>query len=112
MLKTPIQRRHIQTDARIEKFWRGHGGRVLDALPVAEDGQIAVIEQAIRDGVAVELLYLKGGFEEIRRRVYPRALAVAKHQNVPFMGMKALDEESREEVLFSVERILQITRAA
>ncbi|MDR3450035.1 MAG: AAA family ATPase [Alphaproteobacteria bacterium] len=118
LLKTPIQKRHIQTDARIQDFWKRAdvGVEEIDALRevdvVTDIDTVDLIEQAIRDKAALDIVYLKGGDEKTARTVYPRALGMENFRDTQFLGMRAFCMTSREDILFSVERILQIARAA
>ncbi|MDE1900738.1 MAG: AAA family ATPase [Alphaproteobacteria bacterium] len=114
-LTTPLQRRHIQTDPRIHAFMERGAEKDTAFRPAAGDEEnetIGLIEQAIQDQAALDILYLKDNVEQTARTVYPRALGRHMYKGAAFIGMKAFCTESREEKLFSVDRILKITPRA
>jgi ATP-dependent exoDNAse (exonuclease V) alpha subunit len=108
-LKTPIKRQHIHTDPRIHAFMARHAPPIESAAPVTN---VELIERAIRDGARLDIVYLKGDGATTERSVYPRALGPEVFKDQKFLGMKAFCTQSNEERLFSVERILEIRRAA
>jgi ATP-dependent exoDNAse (exonuclease V) alpha subunit len=109
-LKTPIKRQHIHTDARIHTFMESRA--LMRLLSPQDEENVALIKRAICDQACVDIIYLKGNGEKTARSVYPRALGRETFKDQEFLGMKAFCTISKEERLFSVERILEIKRNA
>ncbi|MGO9004838.1 MAG: AAA family ATPase [Beijerinckiaceae bacterium] len=109
-LKTPIKRQHIHIDPRIHGFMERCIERCAAETtpPQSGNGTIALIERAIRDCARIDIVYLKGDGEKTMRSVYPRTLGQEIFKDKEFLGMKAFCLTSKEERLFSVERILEI----
>lgn len=110
-LKTPIKRQHIQTDPRIHSFMRAYADTGAPPLVRLRD-KTGLIEQAIRDGAAIEMLYLKADDKEVSLIVHPRSLGDESYKEVNFLGMKAFYPALKSVKLFSVARILQIKAVA
>lgn len=110
VLKTPIRPQHIRTDPRIGDFLAGRGGGNSEpALPKPDKS--AIIRRAIEGGVALDIVYLKGNDEKTARTVRPLSIGEEVFKGRTFLGMKALCLPRGEELMFSVERILEIRKA-
>jgi ATP-dependent DNA helicase PIF1 len=106
-LKTLIRRQHIHADPRIHEYMQ----RVNAALAPQEKetaGTLALIEHAISAQTRLDIVYVKNDGEKTERSVYPRALGQHKYKEQPFLGMKAFSIADQQELLFRVDRILEI----
>ena len=107
-LKTPIRASDVRTDPRIIAYM----GQDISAI---EDGRLAgivsIIQQAIREGAALDLAYLKADDTEVAQTVQPLSVGPASYQGETYYGMKATDLASGAQRLFRIDRILQITKA-
>jgi ATP-dependent DNA helicase PIF1 len=106
-LRTPIQRRHIRTDPLVRQFMESNVLK-LSALP----GSVELIEDAIRESAMLDIVYVKNDGEKTERRVMPRALGHHRYQERPFLGLKAFSLVDQQELLFSLDRILEIRKTA
>jgi hypothetical protein len=111
VLKRPIQKKHIWVDYRIADFLtRLHYRQADEALP--PDRRRALIEEAIRTGSALEVVYLKPGGEKSRRVILPKELGEFEYGGRRFLGLRAYCTARRDERLFRVDRILELRPAA
>ncbi len=120
-LQTPIQRRHIKSDARIHGFMERYAPVLLDE-PVDNfmgdksraggyDAKITMIEAAIRGKTALSLHYRKADGTEIRLVVYPHNLRDHTYQGNIFTGMTAFSPDTGKDLLFDVGNILDMAVA-
>lgn len=110
VLKQPLQRRHIQMDRRVVSFITSHQYRLAEAaLPMEE--KIELLERAIEDQSAVEIIYLKANDERSVRVIEPRKLVEREYAGVPFLGLDAFCRDRGELRVFRLDRMIAISRA-
>lgn len=110
VLRRPIQKKHIWVDYRIADFLtRLHYLQADEVLP--PDRRRALIEEAIRTGSALEVVYLKPGGEKSRRVILPKELGEFEYGGRRFLGVRAYCTTRRDERLFRVDRILELRPA-
>ncbi len=106
-LTSPVQKRHILLDRRIQKFITGYQYGLSEARRPLEE-KIASIREAIENGQDLEIVYLKSSDEKSRRRVTPMMVSEMEFQARSFLGVKAYCHSRREERVFRVDRILEL----
>ena len=106
-LTSPVQKRHILLDRRIQKFITGYQYGLCEARRPLEE-KIASIREAIENGQDLEIVYLKSSDEKSRRRVTPMMVSEMEFQARSFLGVRAYCHSRREERVFRVDRILEL----
>ena len=109
-LKTPIGKGSIRTDHRIFEFLTSHQYRSAEAALPKPD-KVALIEAAIQSQSLLNIVYLKGNDTKTNRTVRPLTLREETFKGTAFMGMNALCQLRGEELMFSLDRILEIEQA-
>ncbi|HPW17728.1 MAG TPA: AAA family ATPase [Candidatus Aminicenantes bacterium] len=107
VLKTPIKRGHIWMDWRIVRFLtRFQYRKAEEALPLAEKRDL--LRRAVRDGLELEIVYLKPDDTKSRRRVRPEAVETMEYRGKRFEGLRAYCHARGECRTFRLDRILEI----
>ena len=97
----------VRTDWRIVRYVTGRQyGVSEEQLPLAD--KIKMIEQAIKDGSLLEILYLKARDEKSRRTVRPFSVGECKYNTTNFIGLRAHCLHRNEPRVFRVDRILEM----
>jgi ATP-dependent exoDNAse (exonuclease V) alpha subunit len=111
VLSTPIKKQHIRTDPRIFKFLTGYQYRkAAQQLSVAD--RVELIQQAINEQAELQILYLKANDIKSERVVKPLEVGIMTYQGKEFPGMQAICRKRRDQRIFHVGRILQISKLA
>ncbi len=107
ILRRPIEKRHIIMDRRVVNFITSIQYQQAEKeLPIDEKRKI--IEDAIRDGMPLEIIYLKKTDEKSIRKVLPLFVGELNYNEKTFLGLKAVDLGKNEERHFRLDRILDI----
>jgi ATP-dependent DNA helicase PIF1 len=107
VLRTPIRRSHILMDWRIVRFLtRFQYEKAGRALPLAAKRKI--LEEAIREGRELEIVYLKPDDTKSRRRIRPEAVEMMEYRGRTFEGLRAFCHTRGECRTFRLDRILEI----
>jgi ATP-dependent DNA helicase PIF1 len=107
VLRTPIRRSHILMDWRIVRFLtRFQYEKADQALPLAAKRKI--LEEAIREGRELEIVYLKQDDTKSRRRIRPEAVEMMEYRGRTFEGLRAFCHTRGECRTFRLDRILEI----
>jgi ATP-dependent DNA helicase PIF1 len=107
VLRTPIRRSHILMDWRIVRFLtRFQYEKADQALPLAAKRKI--LEEAIREGRELEIVYLKPDDTKSRRRIRPEAVEMMEYRGRTFEGLRAFCHTRGECRTFRLDRILEI----
>ncbi len=102
VLKTAIKKHHIQTDSRIFEF--------LTKPPSIDTTQIAAkIREVIDAGGKLDITYLKADDTQTQHIVIPIKVGMSRNQGNPYLGMKAYCTALNREIMFQVDRILNIS---
>jgi ATP-dependent DNA helicase PIF1 len=107
VLRQPIKKGHILMDWQVVKFLTGFQYRRSNRCCPRED-KLQLIEKAIRNRKAVEIVYLKAKDEKSRRTVKPFFVGEMEYSGRPFTGTKAICMLRGGERVFNVGRILEI----
>jgi len=111
VLRRPVKKGHILMDWQVVKFLTGFQYRRSSEACPRED-KMQLIEKAIRDRKAVEIVYLKAKDEKSRRTVKPFFIGEMEYSGHPFTGMKAICLLRGGERVFNVDWILEIREAS
>lgn len=107
VLKKRVMKKHILMDWRVVGFVTGYQYRQAESRqPLAE--RVSLIEQAIREGKQLEILYLKTKDEKSRRTITPSFVGELEYNGRRFPGVKAYCNHRMEERVFHLERILDM----
>jgi len=82
-------------------------GRAAEKMSVEDKKRM--IEEAIRSKKALGIVYLKSSDEKSRREIEPREVGAMEYLGKPFLGVRAFCRKRREERVFRVDRILEMT---
>lgn len=107
VLKRPITAKHVWVDYRIVKFLtRFQYSKAEQSLPL--DRRRELIQQAVEQGRALRIVYLKPNGDKSRRVVRPLQLGEVEYRGREFLGLRALCGMREEERTFRVDRILEM----
>ncbi len=107
ILKKPIRKKHVWTDYKVMDFLtRYQYEKAEQAFPVSE--KIKLIERAIRNEVALEIVYLKPNDEKTRRVIWPERLGEMEYRGQKYLGLQAFCTKRKAKRVFRVDRILEI----
>ncbi len=110
VLKKPILKKHIWMDRRVVRFMTEYQyRRAEEKCPLEEKRKI--LEQAIEDGAAVDILYLRANDEKTKRVIRPRAVGEMEYNGKTYLGVEAYCFERKENRIFRVDRILEMKAA-
>jgi ATP-dependent exoDNAse (exonuclease V) alpha subunit len=107
VLRQPLKKSHLLLDWQVVKFLtRFQYAQAEGQCPREE--KIRIIEAAIRDRQALEIVYLKAKDEKSRRTVKPLTIGALEFKGHSFLGLQAFCLQRQERRTFNVDRILQI----
>ena len=110
ILKKALTKKQILLDWRVVQFLTGSQYRLSEERCPLED-KIRLIEDAIENGLALDVVYLKTDDTRTQRTLIPRAIGEMEYRNKKYLGMEAYCMLRREERVFRVDRILEIAEA-
>lgn len=110
VLKKTFTKKQILLDWRVVRFLTGSQYRLSEERYPLEE-KIKLIEDAIENGLALDVVYLKTDDTRTRRTLIPRAIGEMEYRNKKYLGMEAYCMLRREERVFRVDRILEIGEA-
>lgn len=106
-LKQPLEPRHILLDPRVAMFHdRFRYQQAQAKLPEME--KIARLQQAIATGAGLEIEYLRGAGEWVKRHIKPLKVGDIKHSGKTFLGLEAEDLSTDKPCLLRLDRIVNI----
>jgi predicted DNA-binding transcriptional regulator YafY len=111
VLRQPVRKSHILMDWQVVKFLTQFQ-YAQASRQCSREERIQVIENAIRNGRTLEVVYLKAKDEKSRRTVRPLFVGDMEYNGHPFVGLEALCLLRREKRVFNVDRILEICESA
>uniref|UniRef100_A0A7C4AJF6 AAA family ATPase n=1 Tax=Thermodesulfovibrio aggregans TaxID=86166 RepID=A0A7C4AJF6_9BACT len=107
ILKKPVSKRHILVDRTVVRFITQFQYRNAEkSLPLKE--KIKIIENAIKNGKTIEIVYLKSSDVKSKRVVRPLFIGKMDYKDKSFLGLKAFCTLRKQERNFNVEKILSI----
>jgi len=105
VLKQPVRKGHILMDWEVVRFLTGFQyAQAERELPREE--KVRRIKEAIRDGSAMSIVYLKAKDEKSRRTVKPLCVEERTFKGHPFLALEAFCLTRRATRVFNVDRIL------
>jgi len=108
VLKKPIAKKHILMDRRVLDFVTKYQYKQAEKnLPV--DEKISIIQKAIKDKKPLEIIYLKTKDEKSRRAIMPLFVGELEYNGRKFIGVQAFCNERKDNRVFHIERILEIS---
>jgi ATP-dependent DNA helicase PIF1 len=102
-----ITKGHIRTDWRVADFLTKFQYRKADER-ISRDERHRIIEDAIRRGVDLEILYLKPDDTKSRRAIRPISIEEMEFRGKTFQGLRAYCFLRKDERTFRIDRILEI----
>jgi ATP-dependent DNA helicase PIF1 len=107
VLKTPILASHIRMDWRVVQFLtRFQYKKADEALSYAD--KLKMIEEAISENRALEIVYLKPDDTKSRRRIRPESVEMMTYKGRPFQGLRAFCYEREDLRHFRIDRMLEV----
>lgn len=107
ILKKPIRKKHVWTDYKVMDFLtRYQYGKAEQAFPVRD--KIKLIERAMRNKAALEIVYLKPNDEKTRRVIWPERLGEMEYRGKKYFGLQAFCTKRKAKRVFRMNRILEI----
>ncbi len=107
VLKKPIDKKHIFMDWRVVRFMTQYQYRKSEEQCSLKD-KIKILEQAIMDEKAINIIYLKANDEKTRRVISPRVVGEMEYLGKMYLGVQAYCHVRQQERVFRVDRILEI----
>ncbi|MGB5218590.1 MAG: AAA family ATPase [Smithella sp.] len=111
VLKNPLKKSHVLMDWRVVKF--------LTDLQYAKAGltctreqKIRILEAAFEEKQVVEIVYLKAKDEKSTRMIRPLRVEEMEYNGHPYLGLYAYCLKRKQNRVFNVDRILQISVAS
>ena len=107
VLKKPILKKHIWTDYRVVEFLtKFQYTKAEQSCPV--DDKVEMIERAIENKTALQMIYLKPNDEKSSRTVIPMTVEEMEYHGKKFLGMQAFCLKRNGDRVFRIDRILEI----
>lgn len=107
VLKRPVAKRHIFMDWAVVKFMtRFQYAKSEATLSLAE--KVRLIESAIEDEQALEIVYLKSSDVKSRRTIIPHVVGEMEYMDKPFIGVEAYCLSRKADRVFRVDKILEM----
>ncbi len=110
ILKQRISKKHIFMDWRVVRFVTQFQYKKSDTiLPLIE--KVRIIENAAKEQSALEIIYLKANDEKSKRVIIPYQVGEMEYAGKNFLGVAAFDKKRKEDRVFRVDRILEMSTA-
>jgi ATP-dependent exoDNAse (exonuclease V) alpha subunit len=107
VLKKPIQRHHIRMDYDVIKFLtRFQYKKADEKLSYAR--KVEMIEEAIREGRDLEIIYLKPDDTKSQRKIRPESIEMMDYRGKQFEGLRAYCYEREDLRHFRIDRMLEV----
>ena len=107
VLTKMISKNHIRMDWRVAKFLTMYQYQKADERSSYDD-RSAIIMDAIRRDLAIEIIYLKPNDTKSRRTIRPLSIEPMEFKGKSFEGLRAYCCLRNEERTFRIDRILEI----
>lgn len=106
-LRKPLRKNQVFVDWRVVKFLTAFQYGQSEAAVPLEDKKI-LVARAIRDGLSLELTYLKPSDEKSRRTIKPIQMGEMEYAGKTFLGIRGFCQKRQEERTFRLDRILEM----
>jgi hypothetical protein len=107
VLERPFRKSDIIMDWKIVKFLTDYQYKLSEKNMSTRD-KTKIIEEAIKNGRKIEIVYLKRTDEKSNRIIKPVEIGKMTYMEKSFLGLKAYCVKRKEERVFRVDRILKI----
>jgi ATP-dependent exoDNAse (exonuclease V) alpha subunit len=107
-LKKPLQKSHILMDYRVVSFLTEYQYALSEENCSIEE-KVLLIEQAIRERRAIQMVYLKRDDQKSNRKILPQFVGEMEYNNKKYLGIKAYCTQREEDRIFRVDRILELS---
>lgn len=107
VLKKPIQKKHVFMDWRVVRFVTRYQYQLSEKRRPLDE-KVKLIEEAIRTGARLKIVYLKNNDVKSRRVVVPSSVGWMEYLGKPYLGMEAFCHLRDETRVFRVDRILEM----
>ena len=108
VLTKEITKTHIRMDWRVVKFLTGLQYQKADEV-TGIDEKRGIIDDAIRRGIDLEIIYLKPDDTKSTRTIRPIAVAQMEYKGRAFEGLQAYCRLRGDQRTFRIDRILEIS---
>jgi len=108
VLKQPLKKSHIMMDWQVVKFLTGLQ-YAKAARNLSREKKIAMLEEAFQEKQVVEIVYLKAKDEKSTRKIRPLRVEEMEYNGHPYLGLCAYCLIRRQNRVFNVDRILEIS---
>lgn len=107
VLKRPIHKKHVFMDWDVVRFMtRFQYAKSEAELSFAK--KMEIIQNAIDDEQALEIVYLKSSDVKSRRVIIPHVVGEMEYMDKPFIGVEAYCLSRKEDRVFRVDRMLEL----
>src|SRR3990172_1952403 len=107
VLRRPVSKKNILMDRRVVEFVTKYQYHLAEKrLPLHE--KISFLEDAIKTGKQLEIVYLKTKDEKSKRIITPLSVGELEYSGKRFPGLKAFCTKRMDERVFHIERILEM----
>lgn len=107
ILKRPVKKGHIKLDRSIVRFLTAFQYRKAEEK-LSREEKIRILNEAIREGEEVEIIYLKSSDEKTVRRIKPLGIEEVEFRGKPFTALRAFCYLRGKERVFNIDKILSI----
>ncbi len=111
VLKKAFKKSHIRMDYHTVKFLTGLQYDLSDKRCSYEE-KLKIIQKAIVDKRLLKITYLKTSDEKSCRVIKPLLLGEMTYRTVKFLGLEAFCQKRKENRIFKIERILDISNVS
>jgi ATP-dependent DNA helicase PIF1 len=107
VLKKEIQKKHIRMDYRVMKFLTRFQYEKAEKQ-LSYDTKKRMIQSAISQGRALQMVYLKPDDTKSKRRISPWSIEQMKYKGKDFEGVKAFCFKRGDDRVFRIDRMLEL----
>ena len=108
VLKNPLKKSHVLMDWLVVKFLTGLQ-YAKAGLTCTREQKIKILETAFEEKQVVEIVYLKAKDEKSTRIIRPLRVEEMEYNGHPYLGLYAYCLTRKQNRIFNVDRILQIS---
>jgi ATP-dependent DNA helicase PIF1 len=109
ILKKPIAKKHVWMDWNVVKFVTRFQYQISEEAFSLSD-KIAMIEEAIANGEALEIVYLKANDVKSKRVIRPQEVGEMQFKGKSYLGVNGFDALRKDYRVFRVDRILEMEK--
>lgn len=110
VLKKPIKKHHILMDWKIVNFLTKYQYQLSDKK-CSFDDKVSIIKEAITKNASLQITYLKSSDVKSKRIIQPKKIGIMDYMGKEYMGVEAYCHLRKDDRVFRVDRILEISAA-